>query len=210
VEAKRDKELSLSHSAPEVVSTGDAQRCRSSPLFLHSSTPTPATPISLPSGGQIAHSHVLGVSALRSVPGARTTSGQAGNAPGAQAVGAPVTPSHRRGCPIANERCHMGSSPLFCDASHVRLTASPGSWASISVPATAGAGSCAMPCGPLTWIASWRARAQRMNALTPRGTRGQRHAVGQSPWDTGRGVDARSASLAEATMPKIGRRASRG
>ena len=54
-----------------------------------------------------------------------------------------------------------------------------GSWASISGPAIAGAGGCAMPPCPMRCTANWRARWKRMTSITPPATRGKRKQGGK-------------------------------
>ena len=181
-----------------------------SPISTNSSMSTPATPISIHCGGKIARSSVPGARATTSVPGAPTTTDRIANATGATAVGAPSMTSRTRCWPRASGRCRTGFSRPFCCACRVHLVASRRSWASISAPAIAGAGGCAMrPC-PTRWIANWGARSKRMNSITPPARRAKHNTAGKSPWDAGRGVAARSASLAGATMTKTGRRSSRG
>jgi len=80
-----------------------------------------------------------------SILGASTTTDQGVNAPGATAACAPSTISPTPCCTRASGRCRTGFWRLFCCVSPVRRVVSPGSWASISVPAIAGAGGCAMP-----------------------------------------------------------------
>jgi transposase-like protein len=62
----------------------------------------------------------------------------------------------------------------FCCASRVRPVALPGSWAFMSVPATAGAGGCVTPPCPTRRIATWRVPSKQMNSITRPGTRGKR------------------------------------
>ena len=179
-------------------------------MYTSSSVPTPATPTCGPCGGKIGRSNVPVARATTSVPGVPTITGQGSNAIGAQAVDAPSTTSPTRCWPRASGRCRTGFSPLFCCVCHAHLAAWPESWASISVPATAGAGGCAMPLCPMKWIASWRARSKRMNSITLLARRGKRNKVGQNRWDADRVVAAKSASLAVVIMRKTDRRSSRG
>ena len=103
-----------------------------------------------------------------------------------------------------------GFSPPFCYASPVRRGALPGKWASMSVPAIAGAGGCAMPRCPMRCIVNWKGPLKRMTSITRRARRGKHHTVARKRWDATRVVAGRNASRAGAIMTKIGQPLSPG
>ena len=59
---------------------------------------------------------------------------------------------------------------------------------------------------PMKWIATWRARSKRMNAITPLAIRGKHDKAGQNRWDAARPVSANSVSPAVGMIIKTDRR----
>src|SRR5215831_1040333 len=128
------------------------------------------------------------------------------NGTGAMAVSVPSTTSPIPCCIGASDHCRTGSLPPFCCVSPVRPDVLPGSWVSISGPATGGAGGCAMPPCPMRWSANWRARWKRMTSITPPVRRAKRHTAEKSTWDAARVGAARSVNQVGGTTTKIGQR----
>jgi hypothetical protein len=125
-------------------------------MCTNSSTPNSAKPPSIHSGGKTVRCNVLGVRATTLDAGAHTNIDPDANAPGAIAASAPSTTLPIPCCTRASGRWRTGYVPPFCCASPVPLGALPGKWASMSVPAIAGAGGCAMPPCPMRWTTNWR------------------------------------------------------
>jgi hypothetical protein len=133
---------------------GDSQPCRCSRTYTNSSMPNSAKPTSIHYGGKIVCSNVLGARATTLAAGARTNTDPGANATGAIAASAPSTTSPIPCDTRASGRWGTGFSRPSCCACRVHLVASPENWASISAPAIAGAGGCAMRLSPTRRIAT--------------------------------------------------------
>ena len=176
----------------------------------HSSALNSAKPPSIRCGGKIVHCNVRGARATTLDSGAPINIAQGANVTGAIAASAPATISPRLCCIGARDHCRTGAWLPFCGVSPVRPGALPEKWVSISGPATAGAGGCAMPPCLIKWSAHWRARSKRMPSSTRRATKGKPNRAGRRYWGADRVGGGRSASRAGAMMTKTARRSSRG
>ena len=154
--------------------------------------------------------HVLAARATTLAAGARTNIDLDANATGAIAASAPSTTSPLPCCTRPSGHCRTGYSRPFCSASPVRHGALPGKWASISVPAIAGAGGCAMPRCPMRCSANWRGRWKPMTSITPPATRGKQKGAGRRRWDASHVAVVRNASPGVAIMTRTGPPLSRG
>ena len=113
---------------------GDAQPCQCSYTSTRSSAPSTVMPTSIHSGGKVARSTGLGVTATTSGLRARTLTGQGSHATAAKPVGGRSTTSRRRCWPRISSHCRPGFSPPSCYVCRVRLGISPERWVSTRKP----------------------------------------------------------------------------
>ena len=150
--------------------------------------------------------HAPDVRATTLVPGGRITTSLDCNATAVKrrTVNAPSMTSRAHAWTAASAPSPTGFSPPFCSVWRARRGASPGKWASMSGPAIAGAGGCAMPPCLMRCTANWRGRWKPMTSTTLPAIRGKRKGAGRSHWDASHVAGGRNASPVVAIMTRTG------